>query len=132
MVTKFKRNILRAGMFRPVVKQAPPGVPDFSRINPIDMRYILEIANRGRALSMAYRLTDKKDDVIEANAELIAIDVACVHMARGLNLKAFYESDDLTFMAEYAAIEKNIVRATCFFPGGVALRFASSGEKLGA
>ena len=127
MVTKFKRNILSAGMFAPKVpKVAPAGVPDFRRINQRDMAFILQIANRASALSRQFRLTqDKRDDVLEANPEIVAIDIATIHLQRGLKLQAFLECDDLTFIREYAVIEKNIVRASHFFPAHVALQFAT-------
>jgi hypothetical protein len=126
MVSKFKKTVFSAGMFAPKAPKAPPaGSLDFGSITPRDMTLILQIANRGSRLSHHYRLTqDKRDAVIEANPEIVAIDIAVVHLTRRLHLQSFLECDDLTFMAEYATIQKNIIRASQFFPRHVALRFA--------
>lgn len=102
--------------------------PGFSRIPPPDLAVILQLANRASAIAQQHRLTvDKRDGVLEINTELTAIDFAVCHLHRRLKLRDLLECDDLAFMAEYSTIQKFIVRASNFFPGHVALRFASIG-----
>lgn len=128
----FKKTMLRAGMFAPLPKR-PPNAPDFSRIPPPEIAVILAIANRANRIASAHRIArDPRDTVVEVNAELVAVDIAITHLARGLKLHEFFNSDDLTFMREYAMIEKFINRGLCSFPVHVALQFAASGEKFNA
>ena len=119
-------------MFAPKPKR-PPNTPDFSRIPPPDIALILAIANRASRIANAHRIArDPRDTVVEINTELVAIDIAITHLTRGLKLQEFFNSDDLTFMREYAMIEKFINRGLLSFPVHVALQFAQSGEKFSA
>ena len=102
--------------------------PGFSRIPPPDLALILALANRAASIARHYRVTtDNRDKMLEVNTELTAIDFAVCHLQRHLRLRDLLESDDLAFMAEYATIQKNIVRASNFFPSHVSLRFAQIG-----
>lgn len=105
--------------------------PGFSTINPHDLARIMRIANRAKSLADQHRLTtDKKDNVLEINVELVAIDIAITHLRRKLRLADFEQSDVLSFMAEYVTIQKYIIRPSNFFPLDVALRFAQIGASL--
>lgn len=110
----------------------PAGCPDYRRINRDDFLRIFAIAKRAEMLTRFYRsklASGTHDDVLEANFELISIDIADVFLMRGLDLQAFLYADDLAFMREYAIIEKNLNRGLHLFPTHVEMRFASIGAK---
>jgi hypothetical protein len=102
------------------------GRADFTRIPRADWPLMQRIADRAVNLARLYRkdAAALTDEVIESNVTLLQIDVATVHFFRRLKLKEFLECDDLTFMAEFALIQKNINRPLVFFPADVTLRFA--------
>ena len=71
------------------------------------------------------RLTLKPGEtLLEPDRIVIAMDIACAHIRRGMDLHAFLQSDDLSFIGEVVTIQNNIQRVDGMLPGFVPLRFA--------
>lgn len=105
---------------------------DFTaRLTPIEKRWCIEIGQRaaslhksegapkpgqtGSAASLAF---------VELNPVIAVMDIAVTHIHRDLDLIAFAQADNLTMIAEYAIIQRNINRPLTFFPKDVKLKFA--------
>lgn len=115
-------------------KTRPPGCPDFSQISPENLQWIQRCAARALQVSKGWHALDangeQRAQVMELQGAAVEVDFAVVHLLRGLNVRALFFAPDLEFMAEHAAIEKNIDRARFFFPVGVNLCFALNGATI--
>lgn len=118
----------------------PPRLPDrrhdlprgmrFDLINARDMALIIAIAERMKNVTLDWRRRFPADNVAEPNPTVTQVDVAVVHLTRGLDLLRFLQANEFEFMAEHVTIQKNIVRPLHQFPEDVNLRFASTSARV--
>jgi hypothetical protein len=94
-------------------------------MTPEDMRLCCAIGDRAVKIVKDWARENRKLEV-EPDWMIISLDIAIVHLSRSLNLRAFLECDDLTFIDEFSTIERNINRTLASFPNFVRLRFAQS------
>ena len=90
---------------------------------------IRAIAERADAIYREWinqrRLTLKPGQtLLEPDRIVIAMDVACAHICRGLDLGAMLQADDLSFISDIVSIQTNIQRLDGRLPDFVHLRFA--------
>lgn len=107
---------------------APPINP--AQLTPLELFFIQEIGKRARHLGEQMRARFKNDALLEVHPDIVAIDVGVVHLRRGLNLKAFLEADNLSFLQEYATIQLHINRACQFFPADVPLLYSLDSRRV--
>lgn len=107
---------------------APP--VNFEQLTGADMRLCQLIGNRARWLGEQMRARNPLDNLLEVHPDIVAMDVGIVHLRRPLDLKAFLEADNLTFLREYATIQMHINRACKFFPAAVPLTYALDSRRM--
>lgn len=105
-----------------------PANHPFATLNPIDKAMCVQIGKRVAAIfkSRGVPLPGTVDPLafIEVNPTIAEMDLAVVHLARNLDLRAMAAADDLAIAAEYREIQRNINRPLLFFPADVRLQFA--------
>jgi hypothetical protein len=107
------------------------GKLDLNRITPDDMRCILEITRKILAWCAREDRTGRLAAVMHSDGGMIvSLDLAVVHLARGLNLRAMSRADITDLVSDYALISKNIRRDLAYFPPAVILRFAQSSRVI--
>jgi len=103
---------------------------DFTTLNPVEMTQIHALARRAEEQARRFHILrhgSKADSVYESNFEFVSIDFAVVYMRRKIDLRAMLISNDFEFTADYATIQKYIIRPANAFPLHARLRFASIG-----
>jgi hypothetical protein len=103
---------------------------DFTSLNPVEMTQIHALARRAEAHARRFHILrhgSKADTVYESNFEFVCMDFAVVHLRRKLDLRAMLISNDFEFTADYATMQKYILRPVNAFPLHARLRFASIG-----
>ena len=118
-------------------------VLDFGRITPPDRMLIEMIVSRYLPLAKRWHgfqfgelkpgasMEGKRwrDDAIELNPTVLAMDLCVVHLRRNLDLRALHACSDLELQATMAIILQHVNRRLCSFPESVRLRFARIGER---
>lgn len=107
---------------------APQKPIPFERINADDWRLIGECARRAYAWMWDYKLRSKRDDLMDPDLQLIAMDIAVAHLNKNLKLYQWLLSSDFDFIAELVLITKHVDRTCGFFPSAVKLAFEQSGD----
>lgn len=107
----------------PVQKSNGHPMPDFKAIAPADMARIIEMGQRASRIIEARAAANPTKHIIPPHPLHCAVEIACTHLSRGLDLVAMYHADDLTFAAEYVIIAANIDRVRRTFPAHVRLQF---------
>lgn len=107
---------------------APP--VKFEQLTGDEIRLCQLIGNRARFLGEQMRERNPLDGLLEVHPDVVAMDVGIVHLRRGLNLKAFFDAENLTFLREYATIQMHINRACKFFPADVPLTYALNSRRM--
>lgn len=110
----------------PVQKTNAHVMPDFKAIPPADMGRIVEMGQRASRIIAAQAAANPDKHIIPPHPLHCAVEIACTHLSRGLDLRAMYHADDLTFAAEYVTIAANIDRVRRTFPAHVGLHFQRS------
>lgn len=125
----------------PSVTAAP--VVDFGRITPADRLLIEMIVGRYVPLAKRWHgfqfgelkpgasMEGKRwrDDSIELNPTILAMDLCVTHIRRNLDLRELFQVSDLELQATMAIILQHVNRRLCSFPESVRLRFARIGER---
>lgn len=99
----------------------------YDRINPADMVLIGQCAQRAFEWMWDFKRRSQRDDLIDPDKMLIAMDIALAHLHKNLKLYQWLLSSDFDFVAELVLITKNVDRACGTFPAGVKLAFEGSG-----
>jgi hypothetical protein len=99
-------------------------------LTPEQIQQCSALALRAVAMVKRYRILQPKDNALEENPEVARLDYAVVLLTRRYDLLAAFRADDIDFFRDAAMIQKNIVRATLFFPQQVPLKFARIGTRL--
>lgn len=101
------------------------GATDFNRLRPTEIALIVAISQRivRWAMDNSSRLRGKPLAAY-VDGMIVNVDLATVHLTRGLDLKRMFEADDLSLISDYTAIAENINRPLACFPAHVKLRFA--------
>lgn len=107
---------------------APPINP--AQLTPLELFFLQQIGQRAKLLGQQMRASLRNDTLLEVHPDIVAIDVGVVHLRRGLDLKAFLEADNLSFLREYATIQMHINRACQFFPADVPLTYALDSRRM--
>jgi hypothetical protein len=107
---------------------APP--ISFHQLTGLEYQHCMLIGKRARFLGEQIRARYPGDKLLEVHPDLVAMDIAVVHLRRGLDLKAFLESDNLSFLQEYRSIQLHINRDCRFFPADVPLLYATDSRRV--
>lgn len=95
----------------------------YESIKPEEWRYIWLIAERWQKWARDWKRANARDDLIDPDTHILAMDVATVHISKPLHLFGLFIADDLAFIADCALIAKNIDRQLMKFPADVKLKF---------
>ena len=102
----------------------------YDRINAEDMRLIGACAQRAFDWMWDFKRRSMRDDLIDPDKMLIAMDISLAHLHKNLKLYQWLLSSDFDFVADLVAITKHVDRACGTFPAGVRLAFEGSGDSL--
>ncbi|MGV0999689.1 MAG: hypothetical protein ACOYBQ_10215 [Fluviibacter sp.] len=106
-----------------ILPEKDPAPIPFDRITPDDMALIQQCAARAVWWMRDFKARHKREDLLDPEPMLIAMDIAAVHLVRPLKLWQWLASNDLDFVGDLVAITKNIDRTCGAFPNGVRLEF---------
>jgi len=100
-------------------------MPAFERLTPEDMRLCIALGSRAAEIVSAWAREKRRTDV-EVSAMILAMDFATVHLVRPLKLYQLLITDDLSFTAEFVAVQRGIIRPLASFDNAITLAFAAS------
>lgn len=100
------------------------GKIQFHKLTPEELELIVAIGVRAGA-AIRDLMKARKGVDIEPDPQLIAMDVAVVHLSRPLQLMTFLRANDLDFISEIVTIQTNIQRGCGSLPVFVPLRYAA-------
>lgn len=99
----------------------------YDLINDRDQTLIKGIADRACAWVKDYRKQFPREGTLEPSWQIIAMDIATVHLNRGLRLYDFLNAPADCFLSEIVMIGKFVDRACGTFPLAVPLQYADPG-----
>lgn len=98
-------------------------INQFAKLTEQEKQWIWLIADRWQRWAADWRKANARDDLVDPDIHLLAMDVAVTHLSKPLNLFQWFLSSDLEFIGDAITIAKNIDRPNACFPVSVRLRF---------
>lgn len=92
-------------------------------ISAFELEIIFAIALRAHQCCAEMKARSKRDDLLDPDRHLIAMDYASVHLTRGLRLSEMLQADVFRFVQDFVSITKNIDRKTGTLKSDVHLHF---------
>jgi len=112
-----------AGKIVPIVKRNGAQLPNFASMNPMELGLCLAIGKRAAELIHQHAIDHPEKNIVPPHPLICAVDVAVAHLAVTLDLKRFFNADNLAFIPEFVQIAHHIDRVNNLFPTDVALKF---------
>lgn len=114
---------IHAGKIVPITKSNGAQLPNFTSMNPMELGLCLAIGKRASELISQHAIDHPEKNIVPPHPLICAVDVAVAHLAVPLDLKRFFNADNLTFIPEFVQIARHIDRVANFFPTTVELKF---------
>ncbi len=97
----------------------------FERLTPPEAVRCMELGRRAAKLVHEYKRMHKREDLLDPDALLIAMDFALAHLHRTLMLNALMTCSNADFMVDFVNITIGArTRLDDTFPRGIHLRYA--------
>ncbi len=107
---------------KPLVRGSTMG---FERLTPPEAALCMELGRRAAKLVREYKRLHRREDLLDPDALLIAMDFALAHLHRTLMLHALQTCSNEDFMSDFVNITIGArTRLDDTFPRGVHLRYA--------